>query len=128
MRGMSTTCLRQIFWALFMSRIMYASSSWWGYTKVCEIAQLNALIKRGKRWGYCDPNCSSFEALCENKDNKLLSTRIANPMHVLYRLLCPEKCHNYNLRKRPHNRELPQKENALIQKNFVFRMPYANIY
>ena len=125
---MSTTCLRQIFWALIISRIMYASSSWWRYTKAYEIAQVNALIKRAKRWGYCDPNCPSFEELCDNKDNKLFSTIITNPKHVLYRLLPPEKSHNYNLRKRPHNGELPQKENALIQKNFVFRMLYANIY
>jgi len=58
-----------------------------------------------------------------------LFTKVLNsPDHVLHPLLPLPVQQNYNLRNRPHNRQLPKRSSRLVDCNFIIRMLYHNMY
>jgi len=48
--------------------------------------------------------------------------------HLLVQLLPPESDTQHNLRKRRHNRTLPEKKGHLTAKNFIIRLLYKDTY
>ena len=71
-------------------------------------------------------NGPSLLEICEIREERLFSSILANPDHVLYQFLPPKKHSVCNLLKRGHNRELPQKNNAFLACNFIMRMLYKD--
>ena len=51
-----------------------------------------------------------------------------NPQHVLHQLLPLPKITGYNLRLRGHGLTLPDLQSSYLQKNFLNRMLYSDIY
>ena len=70
------------------------------------VQQINSFIRRNKRSGHCADNVADVSEQFVVADKALLKRVLANPRHTLYNLLPPRTSYNYNLRKRPHNREL----------------------
>lgn len=107
-----------------LSRLTYASPSWWGFTTQEEKQKLQGVLNRAIRWGYLDKNSPTINDLCSKRDTDLFNAVLNNTSHVLHHLLPPTKSHSYNLRARAHNHTLPKKNSPLVIKNFLPRMLY----
>ena len=60
--------------------------------------------------------------------NELFEKVLSNPHHVLYNSLSNKTVSFYELRHRPHNRELINKTSHLAEASFIVRMLYKDIY
>jgi len=99
------------------------------YTIIWKKQRVNAL-RRSIRCGYCPPDLPPFKELCQAADQLLFSNILTNSGHLLHRFLPPPTAasQNYNLRIRPHNRQLTLHSGHLTDNNFFTRMLYAKIY
>ena len=70
---------------------------------------------------------NSISTIVEKVENKLFKKLQNNPAHTLHQFLPPMTTHNYNLRTRPHNRQLVISSN-LQSKTFLNRFLYKNTY
>ena len=71
----------------------------------------------------------SFRQQCEKKDDILFESIRSNRNHVLAGLLPPVKETGYDLRTRAHDFVLPcAKTNKLVDKNFLHRVLFKNMY
>jgi len=125
--GLNIASTLSVFNALVISRLTYASSAWWGFASPDEKKILQSTISRGIKWVFYRKTDPTLEQICQKKDNKLFSSVLSNPHHVLYHLLPPTKPQIYNTRPRMHNRVLPSKEYPLTVKNFLVRMLYSSV-
>jgi hypothetical protein len=127
--GMRDAALQVVFRSVIVAKLLYASSAWCGFIKEADRQRVDAFLLRSKRCGYCPPDLPSFQQLCESSDEHLFNQVINNDQHPLSNLLPPQTIasQNYNLRKRPHNRQLPERSGHLTDSNFITRMLYANI-
>ena len=125
-RGLNDECVQNVFYALVISRLIYASPAWWGFTSQSDRQALQAVIRRAIRWGFGGPADRNIEQICNANDDKLFKTVLTNSAHILHQFLPPEKTHSYDMRARAHNRQLPQKNN-LTAKSFINRLLYKSI-
>jgi hypothetical protein len=122
--GMSQICLQNVFKATSISKLLYASPSWWGFISKALLDRIEAFLRRAKKFGYYSASESDAKTLCENADSNLFKRVKSNPDHVLRPFLPPQRISKHALRKRPHNFELPRKDNRI----FLNRMLFSNIY
>ena len=106
MHGMSKENIYQLFNTLITSRLLYASPSWWGFTNDSEKLQLEAVIRRGKKFGFCHKNTASIAEQAAKTDDKLFAAS-QSPNHILNSFLPPHQQHEYILRPRKHSLQLP---------------------
>src|SRR5664279_5505416 len=126
--GMPTIALHQVFQATVLSNMLYCSSAWSGFCNTADRQRIDAFIRRSKRYGYCAEEVAAVAEQFVAADEALLKRVLSNPHHTLHQLLPPCKNTSYNLRKRPHNRQLPTKGSQLQQSNFITRTLYNDIY
>src|SRR6218665_3009739 len=96
-----------------LAMLLYASSSWWGFTSVQDRQRLESIVRRMIRWGVLADDAPTFESLVSASVQNLLQTITPNQKHT-----------GYNLRPRAHVYELPDKDDH----NFIKRLRYKNIY
>ena len=97
--------------------------------KAAAKERIDSFISRSKRCGYCADNVPPVKELFADSDNSLFKRLLSNANHTLHKMLPPlNNNHCYNLRKRPHNHQLPIKGNSLQQSNFINRVLYAESY
>jgi len=58
----------------------------------------------------------------------LFSSILVNQHHVLYQLQPPKKPSDYDMRQRSHHLTLPQLDDNLLRKNFLYRMMFRDTY
>ena len=96
--------------AHIISRLNYATPAWWGFCHIGEQDQLQAIVSRLVKQN-CQPikfqPTTSSRHHCHRRP-PLYNSIVINPHYVLYLLIPPSKSYQYNLRKRPHNPQLPQ--------------------
>jgi len=82
-----------------LTKLLYASSAWWGFTSASDRERIEGFMCRAKRRGFCPPDTASFEELCETAHDKLFN-KMQNNEGILYTLLPPTSIasQNYNLR------------------------------
>ena len=129
-KGLAGRALNTVFKCTFLTSLLYASPSWWGFISAEDRARLDSVISKAVRWGCAGIGLlPSLSDLCMQADDKLFHSVLNNHNHVLYQLLPPEKTHNYSLRVRPHNRILPcSSSSSLMRKNFFHRMLMKDSY
>ena len=88
-RGLTGVRLQDIVRAITMSRIMYASPAWFGFTNESQRARINAVFKKLIRYGYLPNDQLLFENLNDHADRRLFLSALYNPGHVLHNLLPP---------------------------------------
>jgi len=68
--------------------------------------------------------------LMEEADERLFRSTLNKPHHTLHALfpLQSTTSHNYQLRQRVHDRQLPVHLGHLIDKNFITRSLYKDMY
>ena len=109
-----------------MAKLTYACSAWWGYLDSSGKARIQSVLDKFRRLGFLADNIS-FVQICEEQDSNLFTQIMHNDNHVLHQLLPPVKNVPYSLRPRAHNREVPV-ANAIMRKNFIYRMLYLDSY
>jgi len=77
-----------------ISRLMYASPAWWGYTFASDKSEVQAMVSK------CFLSTSSLSALsiASQADAKLLQSVFTNHYLVLFPLFTPKMSHKYQLR------------------------------
>ena len=119
-KGLANELLHTVFCATTLTKLLYASSFWWGFTTAQEQERLEAFLRRAKRGGFYVQN-KSFAELCASADNRLFTQICSNTTHVLASCLPPISSHPYNTRKNllSENFQIPTKWSALSDKNFI---------
>jgi Reverse transcriptase (RNA-dependent DNA polymerase) len=122
-KSLSTVCR-----ATFITSLTYASPAWWGFTTAHDQSRLQAMLNKAIRWKL-DGECSlpDLTDICAKADLSLFQNVLKDPNHVLSQLLPAIKQQTYNLRARPHNRDVPM-YSTLTGKNFLSRMLRIGLY
>ena len=107
--------------AHIMSRLTYACSAWWGFCNSGERDQLAAVVTRLAKKNYLPPDQPTLHEMVATADVQLFNTVVADPTHVLAPLIPLSKSHSYNLRKRPHDLQIPSHKTNILDKNFITR-------
>jgi len=130
-QGMCDAALSTVYQSVIVARIMHAACAWWGFTTAADRCRIDGFFRRGVRSGMCSRDMvNSFEELCKLRDKQLFNKVILNPSHVLHRLLPPKSVasSNYNLRTRPHDRQISRRQAHITDCNFINRMLFCDSY
>ena len=106
--GMPASALHEVFRAVVIAKLCYASSAWWDFSTAQSPPRPTAFIRRSIRQGYCTTDHADITSFIDRPtaDDTLFRQIITNPNHVLAHLL-PEKVNtHYQLRHRQHDRQL----------------------
>jgi len=98
------------------------------FVSAADRQRIEALLRRGKRSGLCSGDVPTIAELVDRADDKMFEKVLCNPHHVLYNSLPNETVSFYELRHRPHNRELINKTSRLAEASFIVRMLYKNTH
>ena len=85
--GMSDDSLRLVYKAVVLSKLLYASPAWWGFTSAANKQRLEATIRRAIRLGLYTADDLFLRVtpsqLAENMDDNLFANILNNSCHVL---------------------------------------------
>ena len=123
--GADKEILFQVYTALILSRTLYASQAWWGFSKKQVILSLQKFIHRSQRWGYCSPETPELNDLRRKMDQRLFHSVQSDSQHRLVPLLPPEASHRYRTRSRNYSIETAD---SFSLKNFITRMTVNHNY
>jgi len=89
--------LHQVFQAIVINWLSYASSAWWGFTSADNRNRLKAFVRRSVKLGHRANSSATFASICDDADNKLFSHITGNSQHLLglHPLLPPEREQHY---------------------------------
>jgi len=121
--GLSKTFIGVVFKSIVLSKLIYALPAWGGFVSAECIGQINAFLKRMRKYGYIN-NIVEFNNLIRACDRNLFD-KTCNACHCLYQLLPPEKQGDMTLRPRGHNFCLPTSCSVLHRKSFIIRSLFA---
>ncbi len=122
-KGLPSELLSRVFISTSLSKLLYASQFWWGFTAVQERQRLEAFLKRARKANFYDKDLS-FSELCSIADHKLFNNILSNSQHLLANLLPPQNKHAYSTRMNASSRtyQIDTKRSGLSDKNFITRM------
>src|SRR5688572_10175691 len=120
--GLPSAALHEVTRAttIIIARLLYASPAWWGYTSASDRNGLQRFLQRVKRMGYLPPQQPDVVCMMEKADNQLFQAVIWNSSHVLRSLFPPTVRRSYALRQRPHDFELPIKDDRSFIPRVLF--------
>jgi len=116
-QGLPLTQLNTIFQALILNKIRYAIPAWSGFLSVHLLSQINGLLKRCYKYGYC-LKINTVEDIIESANYKLFKS-LQSQQHCLHSLLPPIKPHNHDLRPKGHNYQIPNYSTELHKRSFI---------
>jgi len=83
------TFLQEVFRAVMVSKLTYASVAWGVFVTVTDIQRVDTFLCRSNHWSYCLPDLSVFGDQLVECDDRRLNRICRNPQYVLYSLLPP---------------------------------------
>ena len=89
MHGLCDDSLHDVFRAVAVAKLMYASNAWWGFSNANDRQKIFAFIRRCVRTGFCSPDLADFHDLYISSDEKLFNKILTCPNHILRTLLPP---------------------------------------
>ena len=123
-QGMSIKSLHTVYQSLIVNRITYGISSWGGFLRQFDIDKINAMFRKGKKYGYTN-SIFDFNGLLYFYDRNLFNNML-DSNHCLFHLL-PEKT-EHGKRTRHHDFQLPVcRNNNLYRQSFLPRALYSFI-
>ena len=75
--------LHDVFRAVAVAKLMYASNAWWGFSNANDRQKIFAFIRRCIRTGFCSPDLADFHDLYISSDEKSLKKILTCPNHIL---------------------------------------------
>jgi len=116
-QGLPVTQLNTVFQALILNKIRYAIPAWSGFLTIHLVSQINGLLKRCFKYGYC-LKINTVEEVIESANYKLFRS-LQNPQHCLHSLLPPTKPLSHDLRPKGHNNQFPNYSTELHKRSFI---------
>ena len=113
---------------VIVGKLLYAASAWWGFASAADRQRPQALLQRGIRSGLCSPETPSLTALVKSMDDNLYQRIMHNPYHTIHHLLPARREPVYNIRQRPHDRQLSIITGQLRNRTFIGRMLFKDSY
>ena len=117
-QGLSDATVHQIFASKVLSQITCASPAWWGFVTEAAKDQLEAFLRKARKFNFYPTDQPNFTNLVEKLESSLFQNTTTNINDCLHPLLPPLKRLIHNLRRRGHGCSLPAKDD----RNFVNRM------
>ena len=124
--GMKDEDLQTVFRATALSKLLYASPSWWGFTNVDQRNRLEGFIRKATKARFYRQGLPNFSELCRAADVALFNRIVTNGHHPLQGFLPPRRSRPYNMRPRDHEFQLPDKQNSIHERNFLIRIFYTS--
>jgi len=124
--GLDLSSLSLICRSTLINRLLYASPAWRGFCSVADMARLDSIERKVRKWGLYSPSSESFLSILDKADSGLFSKLTTTSNHVLQPYLPPLKNTSHNLRARGHPYTLPLKT-SLSSNNFLTRLLYSSI-
>jgi hypothetical protein len=124
--GLPPSELSNICRTTLIARLTYASPAWRGFARSTELTRLQGVLSKAVRWGLYDKNQPDLADINDKSDRQLFSRVLGCSAHVLHRILPPDKCHPYRLRKRMHSKVLPINTSSAAR-NFLHRMLFSTL-
>jgi hypothetical protein len=120
-QGLPMPALNIVFHALIISRLEYALPCFYGFLSESNISQINAALRKARRWGLTDLDLTISD-IAELADQRLFNKMLADT-HCLNHLLpsVSPASSRYNLRPRGHDLVLPSVKTARHMNSFVMR-------
>ena len=81
--GIAADSLNDVFRSTVLAKILYCASAWSGMCSPADRSRLDALLKRCKRYGYCDKNLPAIADMFSVADDQLFERVNRNSNHVL---------------------------------------------
>ena len=83
--GLCDEALQQVFIAVIIFKISYASTAWWGFTSAADRHHLEAFLRRSIRSRLCSPEHADLTQLVDAADDKLFQRILTRPNdnHIL---------------------------------------------
>jgi len=91
---------------------------------MAENDRLQSVIRKSHCYGFLPGNFQDACDIAESLESCLFRSVCANPQHVLFRVLPPEKATGYNLR----HLTISKISNNFFRKNFHYRMLFKDSY
>jgi len=126
--GLCVTALQQVYKSVVITKLLYASSAWWGYTSATDRQRVQAFLHGGAHSGLYLSQLYTTDEITDSADDSLFDCVLHKNDHVLHELLSKHVDITYNLRTCCHDRKIPKKRGHLAEKNFITRMLYKNMY
>ena len=98
--GMNNEAIEQIYKAVVIAKLLYASPAWWGFATAADKQRVESFVRRGVRHGLYRATDPTPTQLAEASDDNLFSNLLINSNHVLKQLLPDKSNHHYHLRHR----------------------------
>ena len=118
-KGMSSEDIHQVYRALVINKLLYASPAWWGYLTKNDENRIRSYVKRSIRYGYCNSNADAGD-INSKAESKLFRKICSDRNHVLNQYIIPLS-HGRQLRNRPHQYARVTL-NDINKKDFLNRM------
>ena len=92
--GLCGSALQTIYRAVIVSKLIYAISSWTGFSNATDQQKIQVFINRSKNAGFCNTELDDFALLYTKADKDLFAKVLNSPDHVLHPLLPPHAQQN----------------------------------
>ena len=97
--------------------------AWWGYATADDRARVRRFLPRMLRSGYLpEDSRGATEMVCDAED-RLLRSVMRSKTHVLRSVFPPTNIRHHDLRPRPHDFQLPPKDD----RNFIPRSLFRSL-
>lgn len=127
-QGTPLSVLNSIYQSIIVNRVTYCISAWGGFIKETDVAKINSMLKRAKRYGFTD-TLYDFNGLLKHSDLKLYHKMLSSS-HCLHHVLPAIKTTNRPFRTCnsvfQHYFTLPITRTASYKKSFIPRILYNN--
>ena len=84
---MTDDSLRHDYKAVVVSKLLYASPAWWGFTSAADKQRLEASVRRAIRLGLYIMDDPTLSQLAADTNDNLFANIQDNPHHVRHKLL-----------------------------------------
>ena len=81
-----------------------------GLPNAADLARLEGFLRRCVWLGFRLVSSPTLASVCDEADNRLFTCINHDPRHLLWPLLPPTRDDHYNMRKRHHNLQLPERQ------------------
>jgi len=95
--GLSQQGLYDVCRSTTISKLMYASPAWWGYTSASDKSKIESMISKCMRLSYFNKSSPSAFSMASQADVKLLQSILTKHYHVLFTFFPPQKSHKYHV-------------------------------
>src|SRR5664279_808554 len=98
--GMPASAIQDVFLAIVVAKLSYASPALWGFASMADRNRLESFLRRSVRLGYRVSTDETLSDICDRTDDKLFDNIVSRgDKHLLYPLFPQRGSQHYSFRK-----------------------------